>query len=898
MITRTEAIKNFLTAKTHSDLANLYSFDMECQVNVARDNGERISGEFRGRQWHGWSDGIQDWKSFRIPYNANKNPEYQDKKMTYDLANHAEGIGMTGWDWKNQLSKWVAFDFDAIAGHKSASGLTDIELQAVQKAACNIKWVTVRKSTSGSGIHLYVFLNPVHTKTHTEHGALARAILGTMSALTGFDFLSKVDACGGNMWVWHRKMTNTDGLKLIKEGELLNETPANWKDHVKVISGHRRKNLPAFIEKTSVSNAEKIFEELTGQRSQVNLDRVHKKLIEFLQEHGIIWWWDSDNHMLVTHTVALVNAHRDLGFTGLYSTLSPGTDLDTQNCFCYPLKNGAWVVRRFTPGVQEADTWEQDSNGWTKCYFNKKPDLRIAARRYEGLEQEKGGFIFRQAEMAVEAAKTFDINIGIPTWLSQRRTMLKEHKDGRLIMEIDYDPNDRADDMSGWLAEKDKWKKIFNQKVSTTSEPEVANYDDTLRHVITESGEDLGWAIRSDSTWKIEPLTHVRLALMGLGLNVKEVTNILGISVLKAWAIVNQPFQPEYPGDRKWNRNAAQLRFAPSENLDDLHYPHWNKILNHIGIGLDASVKESNWAQINGIIKGADYLKCWLASIFQEPMEPLPYLFLYGPQNSGKSILHEAISLLLTRGYCRADNSLVNQQGFNGELENGIICIVEETNLQKNRVAYNRIKDWVTSRELPIHKKQKTPYHIPNSTHWIQCANDPKACPIFSGDTRITMIFVDDLDPKELIPKRNLIQKLTKEAPDFIASLIHLELPQSNDRLNIPIITTSEKEIVQTQNQTSLEAFIKDKIHYVPGEMISVAEFFKEFIKWLDPTEAPEWTKIRMNKELPPKFPKGRRLYDGHFYIGNACWDKKKSTEPKLIVKNGKLLSSGIMENK
>ena len=58
-----------------------------------------------------------------------------------------------------------------------------------------IPWVTVRKSTGGNGIHLYVFLPDVPTANHTEHAALARAVLGQMSALVGFDFKAKVDAC-------------------------------------------------------------------------------------------------------------------------------------------------------------------------------------------------------------------------------------------------------------------------------------------------------------------------------------------------------------------------------------------------------------------------------------------------------------------------------------------------------------------------------------------------------------------------------------------------------------------------------------------------------------------------------------------------------------------------------
>jgi len=116
MITRREAVANFLKASTHADLAAMYTPDMEMQCNVARDDGERIEGEYMGRQWHGWSDGITTWKSFRVPFNAATKPNYEDSDMKFDLAKHAEGIGLTGWDWKNKCSRWVAFDFDAILG--------------------------------------------------------------------------------------------------------------------------------------------------------------------------------------------------------------------------------------------------------------------------------------------------------------------------------------------------------------------------------------------------------------------------------------------------------------------------------------------------------------------------------------------------------------------------------------------------------------------------------------------------------------------------------------------------------------------------------------------------------------------------------------------------------------
>lgn len=140
--TRTQTIKSFLTQfapEQSKDLAALYTPEMECQVNVAKGDGEAVQGEFKGKLWTGFSDGIQTWKNFRIPYGANRKPHYEDKAMSFDLVKHVESIGLTGWNWVKRVSLWVAFDFDAIAGHKV--GLTGAELDAVKESAMKLSWV-------------------------------------------------------------------------------------------------------------------------------------------------------------------------------------------------------------------------------------------------------------------------------------------------------------------------------------------------------------------------------------------------------------------------------------------------------------------------------------------------------------------------------------------------------------------------------------------------------------------------------------------------------------------------------------------------------------------------------------------------------------------------------------
>lgn len=879
---RTQVIKNFLEQHTHRDLSDLYGLSMECQVNVAQDEGERITGDYQGKKWIGWSDGIETWKSFRIPYNAKSNAEYEDKPLKFNFEKHVEAIGLTGWDWLNKQSIYFAYDFDALTGHSDlhTKKLTQEQLSDIVKAVIDIPWVTVRKSTSGKGIHFYIFIEPIPTATHTEHAAVARAILGKLSALTGFDFNSKVDICGGNMWIWHRKMAGTEGLNLVKEGDILTDIPINWKDHLKVVKYKSKK----------VDNDSSI-ESLSAKRVYVNLDDEHRKLINYLQNNASIWWWDSDNNMLVAHTNDLEKAYIDLGLKGFFKTNSSGSS--THNCFLFPLREGGWCVRRYSKGVQEHESWDQDGEGWTRCYLNRVFDFDTACRSQGGIELPKGGYRFDELEIAIQVAKmlgaNIDLDVNVASRHKEKQTILKKHKDGRLMIEFQAKEGEPDNDMQGWLKEKDKWQRIFNINATPPKELDIQETDGLIRHLVVGDNSDAGWVLNVENTWIFEPLQHIKMALTSMGYNTRDSQAMVGAAVMRHWNIVNEPFCEEYPGGRKWNKDGAQLKYniLPAE-VTDLSYPTWTRILKHVGKNLKYAIEDNKWCKEAGIYEGADYLKCWIASILQFPKEPLPYLFLHGPSNSGKTSFHEALELLFTKGYMRADTAMTSKADFNGELENAIICVIEEIDLGKNKTANNKMKDWVTSKSMLVHPKGCTPFLISNHTHWIHCANDARFCPIFPGDTRITVCYVEEL--KEEIPKRILIENLQKEAQHFVTALSRIELYQSQTRLNIPVLETSDKLVMSENNMSPLMLFIREHCSFNEGNWIKFSDFFDRFTKSLNANDMAEWTKIKLGRELPTQCPKGVDKTN-QTYIGNLCWkgDEVKSNKV-YILKGGKLI--------
>ena len=1199
-----ESIHAFLQARktpANADLVDRWSIALETQINVAADGGEPVAGKRST-----YSDGIRSWHSLRIPKDAYSEPSWRDYNLSFSIAEHAEGIGLTGWDWQAQRSRWVAFDFDDLTSHAKGVGLSPDELEQVKQAAMKLPYVECRRSTGGGGIHLYSYFDAagIPCENHTIHAALARCILGRMSSDTGFDFASQIDCCGGVMWLWHRKMSpENQGLTRIKPAtKLLSETdlPANWHEHIEVVTRKRTKVRVNEIAEDDLDP----FEALASSRKIIPLDDNHRKQIEALQRSGFTTLWIDDHHLLQTHTYALkklmegegkelnligsfetnsegrnpgnpnclhgetmvitregskpirdlvdttttiltaggkwINApfksfgtqqllkitlqqqrsiktikatpdhgwfvagkvqsnlqtgrakfqyqHRvetqnlqvgdklvqvfasprakltpsivgiqhglvwgdgnakkqtgkssppvcrlclfgkkdaailpyfnlhpqqpirtKAGIPGIQitnlpghfkslvdlkcdkpylygwlagyfaadghvskigcciirshnkqsiqhvrdvcnllgistshiregksgkSSYKPGTpvfttllkrahltenfflihehrrryltagpakycawtvksiepiepeevfcctvpetgcfvledNILTSNCFLFPLLNGGWRVFRFSPGVAEADTWSQDGQGWTTCYFNRMPDLATVAKAHGGMEDpDNTGYTFRTPDDAVQVAKILgQDDIKLDPAFADRRTVLKAHKDGRMVVEIERKKGDNElQPPEGWLAKKTKWVRIFETTISDKKESDdlgLTEYDNFIRAIETSAKQFVGWNIQKNKEWVWQPAANIKMVLQNLG-NAKDAAEcIMGGAVSKGWRLVNLPFREEYPGGRQWNLDAAQFVYQPAALEPDQTpiHPHWDMIFEHIGVELTPALHNLPWAQKANIRTGADYLKAWVACAFREPFEPLPYLFLWGNEGSGKSILHEALSFLVTKGVVQADKALTSNNEFNGELAGAIICAVEEKDITLTAGAYARIKALTTAKTISIRQMRRDVYQVPNTTHWIQTSNRQGACPVMSGDTRITVIEVGDLLTESEVPKPLMEVKLREEAPHFMYTLLNLPLPPSITRLRLPMVATASKTATEELNQTSLQKFIHDYCQIKRGaQSLNFNEFYDGFQKVLEMGEKHLWSKIKVRRELPNR----HRVIEGH----------------------------------
>lgn len=881
---KTEAIKEFLST-TLSPVAQLYTSNMEVQVNVARDNGVRIKNRTAGgRIWRGWKDPEtgETWKEFRIPWNADTVPEYKDTAIRFDLSKHVEGIGMTGWNWKHQKSLWIGYDFDSIVSHKE--GLSNTQLEDLKRKAGEIPWITLLHSTGGKGIHIYLFFDkPVDTVNHTEHAAIARSLLSILTVETGFNFSANVDVCGSILWCYHRKMEGTIGLTYIKQGSKFptDKIPKNWKEHILVCNRTRKKTR----------SGDKGLESLSSALRSFHLDTEHQKILKWFSDTAELdWWWDTDYNMLVCHTFDLAKCHKSLNLRGIFETNSSGTS--TQNCFAFPLQNGTFIVRRHGSKTREARTWITDEMGWTKCYFNAEPTIYDACITNDALEDDKGEYIFPNCIKTNEALTLLGVDFIYPDCFKNRQVTLQGKKD-KIVIKIDVLKED-AQSYTGFIKKKKLWIKVFKYKEEFYT---VQSQDTLIRHVIS-NGIEAGWYISINKDWVLQNKSNVISVLTSQITNVKrnEIEQMLGQSILDPWLLVNKPFEDEYLGERRWNKDAAQLSVRPLQGKIE----YWWSMLEHIGDNLDEPVTNNIWCQQNNISTGSDYLFAWICSMIQKPTEPLPYLFFFGGQETGKSTLHEALSLLFKnkRGYTRADQALKNTNGFNSELAHSVLCVVEETDLSGNSLALNRIKDWVTGKTISIHEKHKNVYEITNSTHWFQCSNDAKSCPVLPGDTRINVIEVGALEKE--IPKAKLLNCLEDEVPAFLYEILHYDLPTSDGRLAIPCLKTEVKEEIMIDNYNELEEFIMEKTYAKLGHLTSLNDFYSYFHAWLlsnYPTKAKAWSRRGVGMKFPktPPVVKGLMGSDNTVFIGNLTFNKSaENLDFKFILKNRRLYKEDI----
>ena len=851
----------------------------------------------------------------RWPYDAKGtygDPHYSNPPIQFIPVNRVKAIGTTWWDWKNKHSVGLGFDFDSLIDHAEGVGVSQGEIEKLDNI--DVPWLEVVRSTRGNGRHVYIWFQdpfPV-TANHDEHSALARAFIPLIAEHTNLDIDSNVDCSGMVMWIHHIATTKENqGYSLVKPATQIltaEHVPPNWRDHLEVVSGSRTKvRVQGWTADGTPTEGDEL-DEMTQAHAKVKLDETHLAILEDLENTGHTSLWVHDHHLWQGHTAGLKQVYdewKEHGkpMKGLFDTNSMDSDPGKPNCFMRPKPDGAWDVYRFGEGTEECPLWDMQGK-FTHTTYNYPPTLKqvcLAAGGYEG-PSEKDGYLFDEQCELESALEMLGSKLELPPRADGRQLSLHAGEFDKIILVIAKERSDDKKDFPYFVKTSRGWERWIKDAIKTSdaeqSNQEIWSELDGKIRALKLSGvagsEFDSWVVfDGDEKWTAHPKDNVTAFLSSLGFK-KNASAIIGDAVYRAWELVNEPFQPEYPGGRKWNRDAAQFVYAPVvlQEGEVLSHPTWTRVMEHCGYDLNQYIPELPWCKDWGILTGGDYLTAWVACMFQNPFGKLPYLFMYGPQNSGKSSFHEAISLLLTKGVAKADRALTSEQGYNGELMDAVLAVIDEVDISRAGMSvYNKIKEWVTGVTISIHAKYRPVQDVRNTLHFVQMSNTRNSLPVYAGDTRITAINVPCLE--EEIPRDKLHSLLKQEAPHFMRTLLDYDVPEASGRLMLPVIETAGKAEAADSNRNELEQFVEENCFEVPGHAIKLSDLKDKFHATLEDYQIQDWRLGYIKNVMSESYLVGRSPKLNQTIVGNLTFNKDAQPCAPYVKSGSNIMKEG-----
>jgi len=868
MSTVRQGIERFLESQIADSkfLISRYSTNLETQVMVYPGHEENESGV-------GWAGDGQTWADHRWPHNSNTTPSYKDRTLTYSPGEHCKAIGTSWWNWVDGTSIGIGLDIDTEESHAvTTTTVTPEQLDEIIEKLKQLSYVTLVRSKSGQGIHIYVFFNEYDlplASNHNEHKKHAVATLAKMCRDMDYDLSQHVDAKGSIFWLWAAEIGD-GGFELLKDCT----KPIGAADLVEFydtqFDTRSGKSLTGYN-----SQGLEVTESDDGLDEQrYTLDDEHKAILMELEDAPFEKVWIPEHNMLQTSTAALeqlFDRRREAGdpLKGLFRTTASGKDAK-RNCYITPRENGSFKVTRFGGAVSEHDLWEE-VDGKTVCYFNQPLSNLTLLKRFASKVTQANKMTF-QPEMLAQILRAMEHEmpedlIGdtpIAVTLNGDGTYTAKCPDWEVDWQLPlvHSPDER----SGY----------------TTIDIELA--DRHVRHLMSETGICLGFTLKWKGGWIWPAKDSIALNRLQevFGQAADSVRNQV---VENSWTVTDHPFQDEYPGDRVWNKDTVRFRVPPSDKPGP--HPHWDLILDHLGTSLNHVVRTTEWCQRWGLQTGADYLRAWVSCVVKHPFDPLPYLFFFGKQETGKSMFHEMLKTIFTGGVDRANGAMTSQSEFNGEIARSIVCYIEEMDLSKRKGTYEKIKELTTARTIFVHNKGQTPYPQRNKCHFCQMGNSATDCPVEEGDRRIVVIEVPRIEKE--IGKNRLERELTKEAAFFLRTLLDIDLPEPINRLRLPILDTDAKQDLEVSNRSDVHQIMAEMLKPCDGRSVKVSDAYNSYkLKCAERKIIPE-SSATFRAKLSPTWVVGKGAGNVQHIANVTIGNERPKSKPLKLNEKGRL---------
>ena len=643
-------------------------------------------------------DGLPDIEStykIRLPLN----PSFPDKPLGYDLSKYTERLGVSGWDYVNQLSIFGGCDYDA-KGEAHAVGLTEDKLREIWDAAVSSGYFTIVLSRNNEfantdtpwkdGFHLYLkFRIPFPAAERHDHKNNVLAAFRTVGQEVGFDFLEHADHKGDILFVyhWRKKPGTLEPVQFAEKDVDVDES---------------------LVEKRKAPKE--------NASDEFDLSPAQQQFLDYCVANQATY---TDGRLQV-HTLVVANYLNENGLPEGFETFATGKEGTAPNAYGYFEPDGIrfklyrWGDNRGNPSMEES--WpDPDEGQMPHETIQLVHTFDSAFQHVGGTRSDNGAYTlsYEKAKLAFQL-----LGITLPELPDDRNVSVALTK-GSLVVET---RRNKDESFEGWAYKDGKingrtWQYVCPYKEQNSS---TFNLDECARFLVTPEGVQIGWSTKhEEGVWGSIAKGNLEDKLVSnFGINGSELSKFMGDLAAKPWFVVTEPFHDEYLPNRRWNRNAPQLAFKPTSEDRPLVHPHWDRVLNHLGKGLDDAVSQDDWCQRHEVRSGAEYLFLFIASLFRNPKQSLPYLHLFSEpklgrrnQNAGKSSLAMAIELLMTKGSVDVYGALTEK--FNGQLEGAILGRIEEHNLERRaylkvseRYKQGRLARWCILDFFGVHERE------------------------------------------------------------------------------------------------------------------------------------------------------------------------------------------------
>lgn len=750
-----------------------------------------------------------------------------DTKTDYTMLTKAKmgraiRFGVSGWNYSTKMTHFISVDVDLLGDKKGNDGVTQQRMDEIIAQCMALPYIEMRYSTHGKGLLIRAFLQPTHTPSENAHAKLARTLIDKINSDTTLKLNSDpkkpdTDVVGRIAWIWSAK-ENDGSFKLIKANSTFYQPP--------------EQEIAVEVD-TNLS-----IEQLEEQAFYLSLNDGTQAIIKHIKDKGGIAEYvalqDPEEGAFAcirTHTYMLMEAKEALRIPGSYKTVASGSNRKDINCFCIPSRNGGLKVIRYGGTGGESD-WLIDDKGRAYNYLNDSVPLIEQIRIHGGSPDKDNTYLFPTLRQAAEAMQRFAVGkIEVPVEYADRKTTLVLIDNTTAQMRIEKHQGEKSynphfHNGHGYLKHNFQVS-LPEESDAILTQDEVLMVSNNIRHVVMFYNKaNSTWESKARDSWIKKGRQDIDAVLCSIGISKQRVPSVCGHLIRNSLMGVNVPFGEEKLGPHTINITTSKLACKPSKVIKSID--NWLSFYKHIGSSLTPHIKANPSFQKIGIKDGCDYLMTWLAYSIRKPSLRMPYLFLHGPQETGKSLFHESMNFLISGAVQRGNYSLTNPQGFNGELMGCTHVVIEELDMSTNKMAFQRMKEFVTGSEVSIHVKGATPMMIPNYTHWIQCANDVSYCPVEFGDTRVTMIFVDK--PPKPRCKDEMINALKNEAPCFLHKILTLDLPEPMGRLALLPIETEDKTEVMEGRSDNIQQYFSSCLTESDGSYILLSEAFDEYL--------------------------------------------------------------------